>query len=243
MSFRYGGRKRKTETTTTLVSEPQVKKRKFLYGKQRKLQLQHSLATSTEPNTFANSFRQELINKQLGLEIETMADHKDQSQNNNSNNKEEINEIEILPEDEAVQERKKITGPEENRIAAVLGRYKVISVIKLREKAAKLALKADDAQSALTKKDAKAVKNIINSSGSLEEACRIAPNDDKLGAKIHAYFIRKSAELSAVEAISTCEEIEAIMVLKRTIASKEEKEKAEKSIAEEELRQVCLAIY
>ncbi len=243
MSYWYGRRKTRPETTETLP-EPPRKKRKFLYGKQRKLQLQQDLSASQAPNTFANSFRQERINQQLA-----MSDNENEDNNNNKKNTNQKHEqdadkdgdIQIISPSKATIARKKIVGKEENKRAKILGKYGVTTTMELRNKAAKSGLEVDKAYDKLSKKNKDKLTELVKKLGSIEEACRVAAGDKKLADNLKVYLLRKSAETSAVEAISTCDELEAVIELKKQMAHKEEHERAEKVVAEEELRQVCLA--
>ncbi len=236
----FGKNKRKLSTKTIIekktLGEPERKRPRIRFGKLEKKKLQKTLTSSNNPSDFANIFRAERINLDLGKIKFRKKNYRarmsgDNSSNTNSNSRSNKNEA-----DDSDIEMENVGNLD--KIKEILGKHNVENLQELREVAAKAANEADDLIADLGESEGNTYEKIMKEyKNNIPAAARFLSTDNG-NIKVRVIVLKRMAELGALEAIERITEIEMVNKMKKQMKEKEKRAEQERILAEEEINKV-----
>ncbi len=262
MPAEFGNQKRKWSTRNNRASkQPAKKRRKVFFEKQEKLTYQQSLKVSSKIE-FANIFRAEAINSNLGKSNRIFG-HSRMANNSNSNNKNknrkhEMDESSEGEDDDVIivsQARKeREEKANEEHLAAASeeekSRTKVKNICKhfgasnandIRKLAAAEALKADGIRKDLSASEKGSITKLSKKFGNFVKVVSIVEEKKVvLSTAQRAYIISRMVEEQALEAVSRISEIEAKQAMACQLAERKKKMNVEQEKAKAALKKVRL---
>eukprot|EP01084_Bolivina_argentea_P161210 280670_1 len=231
----FGKNKRKLSTKTIIekktLGEPERKRPRIRFGKLEKKKLQKTLTSSNNPSDFANIFRAERINLDLGkiefrkknYRTRMSGDNSNNTNNNSRSNKNEADDSDIEMENVGNLDK----------IKEILGKHNVENLQELREAAAKAANEADDLVADLGESEGNTYEKIMKEyKNNIPAAARFLGTDNG-NIKVRVIVLKKMAELGALEAIERITEIEMVNKMKKQMKEKEKRAEQERILAEE----------